>query len=102
WTVVTLDKLTYAGNLENLAALEDDRGHIFVKGDICNRELLEFVFARHAIEVVIHLAAESHVDRSILGPDVFIHTNVLGTQALLETCKVAGVRRFVMVSTDEV
>ncbi len=102
WTVVTLDKLTYAGNLENLAALEDDRGHIFVKGDICNRELLEFVFARHAIEVVLHLAAESHVDRSILGPDVFIHTNVLGTQALLETCKVAGVRRFVMVSTDEV
>ena len=102
WTVVTLDKLTYAGNLENLAALENDPRHAFVKGDICNRELLESVFARHRIEAILHLAAESHVDRSILGPEVFIHTNVLGTQVLLEVCQAAKVRRFVMVSTDEV
>jgi dTDP-glucose 4,6-dehydratase len=102
WTVVTLDKLTYAGNLENLAALENDPRHVFVKGDICNRELLESVFAGQHIDAVLHLAAESHVDRSILGPEVFIHTNVLGTQVLLEVCKAAKVRRFVMVSTDEV
>jgi dTDP-glucose 4,6-dehydratase len=101
-TVVTLDKLTYAGNLENLASLEGDRRHVFVKGDVCNRELLDRVIAEHGIEVVFHLAAESHVDRSILGPGVFVQTNVLGTQVLLEACKVGKVGRFVMVSTDEV
>jgi dTDP-glucose 4,6-dehydratase len=102
WTVVTLDKLTYAGNLENLASLEGDRRHTFVKGDICNRELLDYTIALHRIDAVLHFAAESHVDRSILGPEVFVETNVLGTQVLLEACKAAKVRRFVMVSTDEV
>jgi dTDP-glucose 4,6-dehydratase len=102
WTVVTLDKLTYAGNLENLKALEGDRRHVFVKGDICSRETLEQVFSAHGIEAVFHLAAESHVDRSILGPEVFVQTNVLGTQLLLEASKNGKVRRFVMVSTDEV
>jgi dTDP-glucose 4,6-dehydratase len=102
WTVVTLDKLTYAGNLENLASLESDRQHVFVKGDVCDRELLDQVISEHRIEVVFHLAAESHVDRSILGPGVFVQTNVLGTQVLLEACKAGKVRRFVMVSTDEV
>jgi dTDP-glucose 4,6-dehydratase len=102
WTVVTLDDLTYAGNLENLAALEGDPGHVFVKGDICNRSLVDRILAEHRVDAVLHLAAESHVDRSILGPEVFIHTNVLGTQVLLEACKNARLRRFVMVSTDEV
>ena len=102
WTVVTLDKLTYAGNLENLTALEGDKGHVFVKGDVCNRELLDYTIQAHRIEAVLHLAAESHVDRSILGPEVFVQTNVLGTQILLEASKVGQVRRFVMVSTDEV
>ena len=102
WTVVTLDKLTYAGNLENLAALEGDPKHVFVRGDICNRELIDHVVGLYRIEAVLHLAAESHVDRSILGPEVFVQTNVLGTQVLLEACKAIGVRRFVMVSTDEV
>jgi len=102
WMVVTLDKLTYAGNLENLAALEGDRRHSFVKGDVCNRELLDHVLAQHRIDAVLHLAAESHVDRSILGPEIFVHTNILGTQVLLEACKAARVRRLVMVSTDEV
>ena len=102
WLVVTLDKLTYAGNLENLAALERDPRHVFVRGDVCNRELVDYVLAQHRIDAVLHLAAESHVDRSILGPEVFVHTNVLGTQTLLEASKVAKVRRFVMVSTDEV
>jgi dTDP-glucose 4,6-dehydratase len=102
WGVVTLDKLTYAGNLENLVALEGDKKHIFVKGDVCNRELLNHIIGFHGIEAVLHLAAESHVDRSILGPELFVHTNVLGTQVVLEACKAAKVRRFVMVSTDEV
>jgi dTDP-glucose 4,6-dehydratase len=102
WTVVTLDDLTYAGNLENLAALEGDPRHVFVKGDICDRALVDKVLAENRIDAVLHLAAESHVDRSILGPEVFVHTNVLGTQVLLEACKTARVARFVMVSTDEV
>jgi dTDP-glucose 4,6-dehydratase len=102
WMVVTLDNLTYAGNLENLSELEDDLQHVLVHGDICDRALVDRVLAEHRIDAVLHLAAESHVDRSILGPEVFVHTNVLGTQVLLEACKVAGTRRFVMVSTDEV
>jgi dTDP-glucose 4,6-dehydratase len=102
WKVVTLDKLTYAGNLENLRELESDPRHVFVKGDIANRELVELVLRDHQIDAVMHLAAESHVDRSILGPEIFIQTNVLGTQQLLEASKVAGVSRFLMVSTDEV
>ncbi len=102
WTVVTLDKLTYAGNLENLSGLEDDPNHVFVRGDVANRELVEHLIRQHSIEAVLHLAAESHVDRSILGPDAFVLTNVLGTQVLLDACRATGVRRFVMVSTDEV
>jgi dTDP-glucose 4,6-dehydratase len=102
WTVVNLDKLTYAGNLENLSELEGDPRHVFVRGDIGNRELVEHLLSVHAIDAVMHLAAESHVDRSILGPEVFITTNVLGTQQLLEASRARGVKRFLMVSTDEV
>ncbi|MDQ3265758.1 MAG: dTDP-glucose 4,6-dehydratase [Myxococcota bacterium] len=102
WTVVNLDKLTYAANLESLADLEGDPQLKFVRGDVGNRELVDLVLRQHQIEAVLHLAAESHVDRSILGPEVFTRTNVLGTQTLLEAAKDAGVRRFVMVSTDEV
>ncbi|WP_164018363.1 dTDP-glucose 4,6-dehydratase [Pyxidicoccus trucidator] len=102
WTVVNLDKLTYAGNLENLSELEGDPQHVFVRGDIGNRELVEHLMAVHSIDAVMHLAAESHVDRSILGPEVFVTTNVLGTQQLLEASRARGVKRFLMVSTDEV
>jgi len=102
WTVVNLDLLTYAGNLENLAELEGDPGHVFVRGDIGDRDLVTRVLAEHRIEAVLHLAAESHVDRSILGPELFVRTNVLGTTVLLEECHRRKVRRFVMVSTDEV
>ena len=102
WKLVNLDKLTYAGNLENLKDLEGDSKHVFVRGDVGNRELMDLVLREHAIDAVLHLAAESHVDRSILGPEVFIRTNVLGTQVLLEASKAAGIKRFVMVSTDEV
>ena len=102
WTLVDLDLLTYAGNLENLADLEGDPRHVFVRGDIGDRTLVESLLEQHRIEAVLHLAAESHVDRSILGPELFVRTNVLGTQILLEACYRKKVRRFVMVSTDEV
>ncbi|MHA7631846.1 dTDP-glucose 4,6-dehydratase [Corallococcus sp. M7] len=102
WKIINLDKLTYAGNLETLADLEGDPKHVFVRGDIGNRELVEHLIVQHGVDAVMHLAAESHVDRSILGPEVFINTNVLGTQQLLEACRARGVKRFLMVSTDEV
>jgi len=102
WNVITLDSLTYAGNLENLVALENDPRHVFVRGDICDRNVVDRVLAANRIEAVVHLAAESHVDRSILGAEIFVHTNIVGTQVLLAACKASGVQRFVMVSTDEV
>lgn len=102
WKVVTFDKLTYAGNLENLKELEKDPKHVFIKGDINSREQVDAALKAHGIEAVLHLAAESHVDRSILGPEAFTLTNVLGTQVLLESCRAVGIKRFVMVSTDEV
>jgi dTDP-glucose 4,6-dehydratase len=102
WTVVNLDKLTYAGNAESLADLREESRHVFVRGDIANAELVEHLLRNHAVEAIVNLAAESHVDRSILGPGVFIETNVSGTQVLLEAARHARVKRFVQVSTDEV
>ena len=85
------------------ATLEGDPRHVFVRGDIGNRELVEYLLAEHRIDAVLHFAAESHVDRSILGPELFVRTNVLGTQVLLEACHArTRSRRFVQVSTDEV
>src|SRR5688572_10842556 len=109
--VVTLDKLTYAGNLRNLETVAADARHVFVKGDICDRSLLRDLLARHRPRAIVHFAAESHVDRSIRGPAEFVQTNVVGTFSLLEeariwwTALVAGDRerfRFLHVSTDEV
>ncbi|HEX9605095.1 MAG TPA: dTDP-glucose 4,6-dehydratase [Myxococcales bacterium] len=102
WTIVNLDKLTYAGNLESLADLRHDRGHVFVRGDIANAELVEHLCEQHEVEAIVNLAAESHVDRSILGPSIFVETNVSGTQVLLDAARRARVKRFVQVSTDEV
>ena len=102
WKVINLDKLTYAGNLENLKDLEADPLHVFVKGDVGNRELIDLVIREHKVDAILHLAAESHVDRSILGPEIFIQTNVLGTNVLLEAARAHKLARFVMVSTDEV
>jgi dTDP-glucose 4,6-dehydratase len=102
WTVVNLDKLTYAGNAESLADLRDDPKHVFVRGDIAEVELIDRLLREHAVEAVLNLAAESHVDRSILGPAIFVETNVAGTQVLLDSARQAGVKRFVQVSTDEV
>ncbi|MFO0578296.1 MAG: dTDP-glucose 4,6-dehydratase [Polyangia bacterium] len=97
--LVVLDALTYAGNL---ASLEDVDGFAFVKGDICDAQLVEQTLVDHRIEAIVHFAAESHVDRSILGPGAFVRTNVTGTATLLEKARAAGVKRFVHVSTDEV
>jgi dTDP-glucose 4,6-dehydratase len=100
--VVNLDKLTYAGNLENLAGCEDQPNHKFIKGDICNATLVERIIDEHQIDAIINFAAESHVDRSITGPKVFIETNVTGTLTLLEAARDKKLERFVQVSTDEV
>jgi dTDP-glucose 4,6-dehydratase len=100
--VVNLDALTYAGNLENLAGCEDHPRYTFVRGDVRDRALVRRVLRDHAVDAVVHFAAESHVDRSVEGPEVFVTTNVLGTEILLEEARAAGVQRFVMVSTDEV
>jgi dTDP-glucose 4,6-dehydratase len=102
WQLVNLDKLTYAGNLESLRDIEGNPRHVFVRGDIGDRALVTELLAKHQIDAVAHLAAESHVDRSILGPEVFAETNVVGTSVLLEASRKAGVKRFLMVSTDEV
>jgi len=85
--IVNLDALTYAGNLESLAALKDDPRHVFVHGDIGDRALLDRLFATHRPRAVLHFAAESHVDRSIHGPGAFIKTNVEGTFTLLEAAR---------------
>jgi dTDP-glucose 4,6-dehydratase len=100
--VVNLDKLTYAGNPQNLADLEDNIRHIFVRADVCDEARVKEVMAKHAVSAVVHFAAESHVDRSILAADDFIRTNVLGTRVLLEAARRQGVQRFLHISTDEV
>ena len=100
--VVNLDLLTYAGNLENLAGLEEHPRYRFVRGDIADRKLVASLLADEKITAIVHFAAESHVDRSIDAPRVFLETNALGTQALLEEAQGARIERFVMVSTDEV
>jgi dTDP-glucose 4,6-dehydratase len=109
--IVNLDKLTYAGNLKNLAALEGDARHAFVRGDICDRALVRRLLAEHRPRAIMHFAAESHVDRSIEGPAEFVQTNVTGTFGLLEEARAhwmalpeadKGAFRFLHVSTDEV
>jgi dTDP-glucose 4,6-dehydratase len=109
--VVNLDKLTYAGNRENLAALDGDARHVFVQGDIGDRSLVRALLARHRPRAMVHFAAESHVDRSIHGPDDFVQTNVVGSFALLEEARAywdalegeaRDAFRFLHISTDEV
>jgi dTDP-glucose 4,6-dehydratase len=106
--VVNLDLLTYAGNLENLTGVEKSPDYRFVRGDICDARLVASLLAEERIEAVLHFAAESHVDRSITGPEIFVRTNVLGTQVLLEESRrhwqtnISAGFRFLQVSTDEV
>ena len=99
--IINLDKLTYAGNLENLQDIEQDARYTFLRGDIANTGDLESAFAR-PIDFIVNFAAESHVDRSIIDPDTFIKTNINGTFNLLEMARKKQVRRFVQISTDEV
>ncbi len=101
WQVTNLDKLTYAGNLENLTDIQNQPGYHFVKGDIANRKLVDKLLSQ-GFHVIVNFAAESHVDRSILDASPFIETNVKGTQVLLEGAKKHGIQRFIQVSTDEV
>lgn len=102
YEIINMDALTYAGNLENLKSIENNPKYTFVKADIANKEAVEQIFVRDKIDVVVNFAAESHVDRSIMEPEVFVNTNVLGTQVLLDTAKKHNVTKFVQVSTDEV
>jgi dTDP-glucose 4,6-dehydratase len=107
--VVVFDALTYAGNIDNLAGLDADPRYVFVKGDICDEGAVRALLEQHHIDTVVHFAAESHVDRSILGPDDFIRTNIVGTHSLLKAAKtlwmdrkMVAAHRFHHVSTDEV
>lgn len=101
WDITNLDKLTYAGNLENLKGVQDQPGYHFVKGDIADRKLVDRLLSQ-GFDVIVNFAAESHVDRSILNASPFIETNIKGTQVLLEGAKKHGIQRFIQVSTDEV
>ncbi|NLZ53587.1 MAG: dTDP-glucose 4,6-dehydratase [Thermoanaerobacteraceae bacterium] len=102
YKIVCLDKLTYAGNLSTLKQAIDNPNFKFVKGDIADREFIFNLFDKERFDVVINFAAESHVDRSIESPDIFLKTNVMGTQVLMDASKKFGVKRFHQVSTDEV
>ncbi len=102
YRVVVYDKLTYAGNLDNLKGLEGDPRYAFVHGDICNAEAVAKALEAYQIDAVINFAAETHVDRSIMDPDAFIQTDVYGTYVLLEAARQFGLERFHQVSTDEV
>jgi dTDP-glucose 4,6-dehydratase len=100
--LVALDKLTYAGNLANLQDLLKDPRLVFVRGDICDKVSLEKLWAEHGIKEVVHFAAESHVDRSIMDSGPFVQTNIVGTQILLDVARAKGVDKYLQVSTDEV
>lgn len=99
-SIVNLDALTYAGNLENLKSVEENPSYTFIQGDICDVEMVEK--AMENVEIVVHFAAESHVDRSIMEPSMFVMTNVIGTQVLLSASLKHHVKRFHHISTDEV
>ena len=100
--IVCLDKLTYAGNLSTLSSVLDRPNFRFVRLDICDREGVFRLFEEERPDIVVNFAAESHVDRSILDPGIFLQTNILGTATLMDACRKFGIRRFHQVSTDEV
>lgn len=102
YNLIDLDLLTYAGNLHNFDDIKDNPHHIFVHGNIRNAELVDYLFKTYDFDAVVNFAAESHVDRSILHPELFVQTNVEGTVNLLQTAKKYGIKKFLQVSTDEV
>lgn len=102
YEILNLDLLTYAGNLETLKPVENEPNYRFVRGDIADRGFIMDLFKKEKFDIVVNFAAESHVDRSISDPGIFVQTNVMGTQVLMDACKEYGVKRFHQVSTDEV
>jgi dTDP-glucose 4,6-dehydratase len=100
--IISYDKLTYAGNLDNVKDIEDDSRYHFVKGDICDAELVEQTIQQYEIDTIVNFAAETHVDRSIMDPDAFIKTSVFGTYVLLEAARKFKLERYHQISTDEV
>ncbi len=102
YKIVNLDLLTYAGNIKSLDDVKDNPNYLFVKGDIADNKLVDKMVSDNKIDVIINFAAESHVDRSITNPDIFVKTNVLGTQNLLEIAKKYKIEKFFQISTDEV
>jgi dTDP-glucose 4,6-dehydratase len=102
YRITNLDLLTYAGNLENLKDLEGNPGYSFVQGDLCDAELVHSILSERKVDAVINFAAESHVDRSIVGASEFVRTNIVGTNVLLESVKAHHVSKVVQISTDEV
>ena len=102
YRIICLDKLTYAGNLSTLAGVMDNPNFRFVKADICDREAVEQLFAEEHPDIVVNFAAESHVDRSIEDPGIFLQTNIMGTAVLMDACRKYGITRYHQVSTDEV
>lgn len=101
YKIINLDNLTYAGNSENLDDVKDHANYQFIRGDICDQELVDSIISRR-VDIVVNFAAESHVDRSIAQPDLFMRTNILGTQVLLKASLKYRVKKFVQISTDEV
>ena len=102
YQVINLDRLTYAANLDNLKDIEDNKNYRFIHGDIADQEFIFKLFENEKFDIVINFAAESHVDNSILNPQIFTITNILGTQVLLDACRKYNIKRFHQVSTDEV
>lgn len=102
YNIICYDKLTYAGNIDNLLPVSDEENYHFERGDVADRLAVERVLTHYAIDTIVNFAAESHVDRSILDPDAFIHTDVVGAYILLDEGKKHGIGRFCQVSTDEV
>lgn len=100
--IICVDCLTYAGNLETLEPIKDKKNYKFIKEDITNREGIYKIFENEKPDIIINFAAESHVDRSVETPEIFINTNILGTQVLMDACRKYGIKRFHQVSTDEV
>lgn len=102
YQIICLDKLTYAGNMETLEPVMDNPNFTFVKADIADRDAVYALFEKEKPDVVVNFAAESHVDRSITDPEIFLQTNIIGTGVLLDACRIYGIKRYHQVSTDEV
>ncbi|MEG0492746.1 MAG: dTDP-glucose 4,6-dehydratase [Clostridia bacterium] len=100
--VVCVDSLTYAGNLENLTEAMKNEHFVFVKADITDRDAMDALFTEHKPDIIVNFAAETHVDRSVVNPGIFLNTNIMGTQVLMDACRKHGIKRYHQVSTDEV